>query len=171
MCDKPSTTTECSATDRPTTGPKARVGEPTLGRVKLIVFYIAFVIAGGFVDYFLGLFVEYERGLKREPNRLPTPLFLFSLGFLAACSVADHTKRRHTSVLVGSRWPLFSSLFLAAPAHWRLWRRYDASVRTGISGVLMVMTRCLARHELLSLLGGAAAACDGAQGIQQRWRS
>jgi hypothetical protein len=30
--------------------------------MKLIVFYIAFVIAGGFADYLLGLFVEYEWG-------------------------------------------------------------------------------------------------------------
>jgi hypothetical protein len=30
-------------------------------------------------------------GLKREPNRLPTPLFLFSLGFLAACTQDQRT--------------------------------------------------------------------------------
>jgi hypothetical protein len=30
--------------------------------MKLIVAYIAFVIAGGFADYLLGLFVEYEWG-------------------------------------------------------------------------------------------------------------
>ena len=30
--------------------------------MKLIVFYITFVIAGGFADYLLGLFVEYEWG-------------------------------------------------------------------------------------------------------------
>jgi hypothetical protein len=30
--------------------------------MKLIVFYIAFVIAGDFADYLLGLFVEYEWG-------------------------------------------------------------------------------------------------------------
>jgi hypothetical protein len=37
-------------------------GRSAEGTMKLIVFYIAFVIAGDFADYLLGLFVEYEWG-------------------------------------------------------------------------------------------------------------
>src|SRR5262245_43987824 len=43
-------------------------------------------------------------GLTREPDRLPGPLFSFSLGVLAARDVGDQTKSGHTKcVLVGRR--------------------------------------------------------------------
>jgi hypothetical protein len=63
-------------------------------------------------------------GLKREPNRLPTPLFLFSLGFLAACGVGDRTKRRHTSVLVGK-------MARVLPSHFALFRERDENTLDG----------------------------------------
>src|SRR6516164_10621103 len=51
-------------------------------------------------------------GLTREPNRLPSPVFPFSLGFLGACSVGDQTKSGHPRcVLVGSHRWYFQSNF------------------------------------------------------------
>ena len=62
-----------------------------------------FMIAGNLAAYFLGLLIEYEWG-SHEPDRLPGPLFLFSLGVLGARDVGDQTKSGHTKcVLVGSR--------------------------------------------------------------------
>jgi len=61
-----------------------------------------FMIAGDLAVYFLGLLIEY--GLTREPDRLPGPLFPFSLGVLGARDVGDQTKSGHTKrVLVGRR--------------------------------------------------------------------
>src|SRR5262249_31421620 len=34
-------------------------------------------------------------GYTREPDRFPSPLFLFSLGRLGACSLGNYTERRH----------------------------------------------------------------------------
>ena len=57
--------------------------------MTLIVYYLIFMIAGDFAAYFLGLLVEYELGLTGEPDRLPGPLFPFSLGVLGAADVDD----------------------------------------------------------------------------------
>ena len=70
--------------------------------MTLIVYYLIFMIAGDFAAYFLGLLIEY--GLTREPDRLPGPLFPFSLGVLGARDVGDQTKSGQPEcVLVGRR--------------------------------------------------------------------
>ena len=71
--------------------------------MTLIVYYLIFMIAGDFAAYFLGLLVEYELGLTGEPDRLPGPLFPFSLGVLGARDVGDQTKSGHTKCVLAGR--------------------------------------------------------------------
>jgi hypothetical protein len=57
--------------------------------VTLIVYYLIFMIAGDFAAYFLGTARRVRMGLTGKPDRLPGPLFPFSLGGLGAGDVGD----------------------------------------------------------------------------------
>src|SRR5215467_3508276 len=65
--------------------------------VTLILFYVAFMIAGDLAAYLLGLQAS-------EPARFPGPLFLISLGLVGARSLGDYTESRHIKCEMKAPW-------------------------------------------------------------------
>jgi len=53
-------------------------------------------------------------GYTREPDRFPSPLFLFSLGRLGACSLGHYTETRHIKCGMKAPWMDPGLLELAA---------------------------------------------------------
>src|SRR5262249_38606981 len=62
-------------------------------------------------------------GLTREPDRLPGPLFPFSLGVLDARAVGDQTKSGHTKCVLVGRRPRTVVLRPARRRHGERWLR------------------------------------------------
>ena len=111
--------------------------------MTLIVYYLIFMIAGDFAAYFLGLLVEYELGLTGEPDRLPGPLFPFSLGVLGARDVGDQTKSGHTKCVLAGRRRQTKAWYAT----------YEAAETAGIGKTMRpVRSRCMTAQRVSTRL-------------------
>jgi hypothetical protein len=72
--------------------------------VTLILYYVAFMIGGDFVAYFLGLLVEYEWGKHVSLIVFLALYFFISLGRLGARSLDNYTQRCHIKCELKALW-------------------------------------------------------------------